>query len=122
MCSNNRNLPPGKPVALNREVILRSVLSDLIVNTVATKAWGENGGTGNMTSYRFQDRCLLVICQPEEVHEQITALLAALRWCAATDAKPGTELRLPKRPKATAPTIYVAPGGPPPSTQGGGLF
>ena len=56
-------------------------LSDLIVNTVATRGWGENGGTGNVTSYPFQDRCLLVICQPEEVHEQIAALLAALRLC-----------------------------------------
>ena len=56
---------------------------------------GCNGGNGTITPYQFQDRCLLVICQTEEVHEQIAALLAALRRCSAADAKAGSALRLP---------------------------
>ena len=78
-------------------------LLDLIRNSVAPKTWVDNGGTGSIASYQFQDRCLLVVYQTEEVHERIAALLAALRRCAATDAKGGNELRLPKRPKTIAP-------------------
>ena len=51
-------------------------LLDLITNTVVTKNWAENGGKGSITGYQFQDRCLLVVSQTEEVHEQIAALLA----------------------------------------------
>ena len=72
---------------------------DLLVNSVATKTWHENGGEGIITPYQFQDRCLLVICQEQGVHEQIAALLAALRRCGAADAKGGKELRLPGRPE-----------------------
>ena len=91
-------------------------LMDLIRDSVDTKTWVDNGGTGSLTPYQFQDRCLLVISQTGEVHEDITALLAALRRCAAADAKSGNGLRLAKRPKS------VAPGGSPPSSRGGGMF
>lgn len=80
-------------------------LIDLIQTFVCCKSWVESGGSQSITAYQFQDRCLLVICQTEEVHEQIAALLAALRRCAAADAKSGNELRLPKRPRSVAPTI-----------------
>ncbi len=90
-------------------------LIDLIGNSVATKTWVDNGGTGSITPYQFQDHCLLVISQTEEVHADIAALLAGLRRFAAGDAKSGNGLRLAKRPKG-------APGGSRPSGQGGGMF
>jgi len=95
-------------------------LIELIANTVSTKTWNENGGTGQISEYQFQDRCLLVVCQTQEVHEEIAALLAALRRCAATDVKSGEELRLPGRPRTIAPTPSVVPGTGRPG--GGGMF
>lgn len=95
-------------------------LVDLIQNIVATKSWVENGGNGTIAHYQFQDHCLLVVSQPQEVQEEIADLLAMLRRCAAADEKPGKELRLPKlslRPAATAvpapqpPTATPAPSG-----------
>ena len=97
-------------------------LIDLIQNSVATTTWLENGGRGSITPYQFQDRCLLAISQPQEVHEEIAALLTALRRCAAPDAKGGNELRLPRRPKIVPPTFYGPPGDPPPYGPGGGFF
>ncbi|MEI8376421.1 MAG: hypothetical protein WCJ35_26690 [Planctomycetota bacterium] len=91
-------------------------LLDLIRDSVATRTWVDNGGSGSIASYQFQDRCLLVICQTEEVHEKVVTLLAALRRCAAADAKGGNELRLPKRPKT------VAPAAAPANVQGSGYF
>jgi hypothetical protein len=90
-------------------------LMDLIQNAVATKSWIDIGGNGAVCSFQFQDRCLLVITQSEEVHEQIANLLAAMRRCAATDAKSGSELQLPRRPKPAA-----APGSP--EVKGGGFM
>jgi hypothetical protein len=90
-------------------------LIDLIRDSVDTKTWIDNGGTGSLTPYQFQDRCLLVISQTGEVHENITALLAALRRCAAADAKSGNGLRLARRPKR------AAPGGSPQGSSGGGM-
>ena len=102
-------------------------LIDSISNSVATKTWQENGGTGTVLPYQFQDRCLLVICQTQEVHEEIAALLAMLRRCAATEDKSGNELRLPKRSKTFAPTPSpvspaAAPAGSPAGGLGGGMF
>jgi hypothetical protein len=95
-------------------------LTDLIANTVVQKSWVDNGGNGTISPFQFQDRCLLVIAQTQEVHEQIVAFLGALRRCGEADAKPGNELRLPKRPKRTTPTYYVVPGSPPPAVHGRG--
>ena len=83
-------------------------LIDLIENSVASKTWVINGGTGMIGRYQFQDRCLLVVCQPEEVHEQIAAFLAALRRCAAADAKSGV-IALPKRPKTVGRHLGGSP-------------
>ena len=51
-------------------------LEDLITNTVSTKSWADNGGTGTMSNY---PPAMLVISQTQEVHAQIKDLLAALR-------------------------------------------
>ena len=51
-------------------------LEDLITNTVATKTWADNGGTGTISQY---PPTTLVISQTQEVHAQIKALFAALR-------------------------------------------
>ena len=87
-------------------------LIDLIQNTVACKSWLDNGGNGPIASYQFQGRCLLVISQTQEVHEQVADLLAALRRCAPADAK---ELRLPQRPKTVVPGCKVIPATPAPA-------
>ena len=81
---------------------------DLIVNSIATRSWAENGGSGDIRPYQFQDRCLLAISQTQEVHEEIVNLLAALRRCGAGDTKGGNELRLPKRPTTVNPTKFSA--------------
>lgn len=91
-------------------------LVDLIENSLASKTWIENGGVGSITPYQFQDRCLLVVVQTAAVHEEITALLAALRRCAPANAKGGNELRLPQRPK------IATPGRPSIGHDGGGVF
>ena len=96
-------------------------LMDLIDNTLATKTWVENGGTGTITAFQYQDRCLLVVCQAADVHEQIACLLAALRRCSAHDGKSGNPLQLPQRPRAIAPAA-ARPALCCASAQGGGLF
>jgi hypothetical protein len=77
-------------------------LIDLIQESIETKTWADNGGTGTITPYQFRDHCLLAISQTQEVHEEIVALLAALRRSAASGPKDANELLLPKRPKAAA--------------------
>ena len=112
------------------DLLVSSQLTEFMQSTVmrldrkygSHRGWVDTGGTGTITRYQFQDHCLLVVSQPEEVHEQIAALLAALRRCAAADAKPGNEMRLPQRPKTVAPTVSVAPGGSTTMGAGGGFF
>ena len=84
-------------------------LKDLITNCVAAKSWAENGGAGTISEYQFQDRCMLVVSQTQEVHEEIVTLLAALRK-AGGDVKKGGELRLPsaQNPSPT-PTMSCPP-------------
>ena len=52
-------------------------LMDLITNTIATKAWIDNGGNGTISEYPGQ--LCLVISQTQEVHREIEELLADLR-------------------------------------------
>ena len=54
-------------------------LKDLLTNTVATKTWRENGGTGTLSEMIVGNRVLLVLSQTQEVHEQIEELLEMLR-------------------------------------------
>ena len=51
---------------------------DAITNTVVTKTWADNGGTGTIDHY---DRTL-AISQTREVHMQIAQFLAGLRPAA----------------------------------------
>ncbi len=83
-------------------------LIDLIATTVTPKGCVciYDGGSASISPYQFQDRCLLVIRQTQELHEEIVALLAALRRCAPADDKTGTELRLPQRPETVNPTKF----------------
>lgn len=109
-------------------------LMDLIRDIVDMKSWIDNGGNGTMSPYVFQDHCLIVVSQTQEVHEEIGDLLAALRRFAAAEGKGGKELRLPKLPKHAAPAHRTVPasqglGGSPttaapgkgPAPMGGGL-
>ena len=82
---------------------------DLIINSVATRSWADNGGIGSISACQFQDRCVLVVTQTQEVHEELTAFLGALRRFSNGDIKNGTELRLPKRPAAVTPKYYIVP-------------
>jgi hypothetical protein len=50
-------------------------IEELLINTVATKTWADNGGTGSISYY---DR-MLIISQTQEVHGEIAQLLADLR-------------------------------------------
>ena len=50
-------------------------IKDSITNTIATKSWVDNGGTGTMGDH---DR-MLVISQTQEVHEEIGDFLGQLR-------------------------------------------
>ena len=54
-------------------------LKDLLTNTVATKTWVDNGGTGNLSEMIVGNRVLLVISQTQEVHEEIEDALEMLR-------------------------------------------
>ena len=54
-------------------------LEDLLTNTVATKTWTENGGTGSMSHMIVGNRLLLVLSQTQEVHEEIEDTLEMLR-------------------------------------------
>ena len=83
-------------------------LIDLIVNTVSTKSWVENGGNGVVCPYQFRDRCLLAINQTQVVHEMIDDLLASLRHWAPDEGKDAAELHLPKLSKRAAPTTGPA--------------
>jgi len=84
-------------------------LVDLIINTVESKCWADNGGNGTIAPFQIENRCLLVVSQTQDVHEQIIALLGALRRCTNGDARRGKEFELPKRPRSKAPTYYVVP-------------
>ena len=84
-------------------------LADLITTSIVEKSWLDNGGNGTVITYQFQDRCLLVVTQTQEVHERTAALLDALRRCAGPAATIGKELRLPRRPKPVAPASSLAP-------------
>ncbi len=63
-------------------------LIDLITNTIATKTWADNGGTGTIDHYDG----VLVISQIQEVHEQIEQFLAGLR--ARRQAQPTLSVEL----------------------------
>jgi hypothetical protein len=75
-------------------------LMELITSSTFTRPWHANIGT--IARYQYRDQCLLVITQTQEVHEQIAALLAALRRSGAAGPKDGNELVLPTRPRAAA--------------------
>ncbi len=54
-------------------------LLDTVTNSVATKTWADNGGTGTTSVMIVGNRPVLVVSQPEEVHEQIEEMLEMLR-------------------------------------------
>ena len=54
-------------------------LEDLLTNTVATKTWVDNGGTGTMSPMIVGNRALLVLSQTQEVHKEIESTLEMLR-------------------------------------------
>lgn len=64
-----REMVPGQ--SLERE------LMDLVTHTVAPKTWNTSGGVGKMQFYPL--RLSLVVTQTPAVHEEVQALLAALR-------------------------------------------
>jgi hypothetical protein len=54
-------------------------LPDMLTNTVATKSWADNGGTGTLSCMVVGNRALLVLSQTQEVHEEIESTLEMLR-------------------------------------------
>ena len=54
-------------------------LEDMLTNTVATKTWTDNGGTGTISEMVVGNRVLLVLSQTQEVHEEIEDTLEMLR-------------------------------------------
>ncbi len=54
-------------------------LTDLLMNTVETKTWSENGGNGTISNIIVGKRVLLVTAQTQEVHEEIEQTLEMLR-------------------------------------------
>ncbi len=54
-------------------------LKEVLTNTVATKTWNDNGGTGAISQIIVADHPLLVVSQTQEVHEQIENTLEMLR-------------------------------------------
>ena len=54
-------------------------LKDMLTNTVATKTWMDNGGTGTLSDMVVGNRALIVLSQTQEVHEEIEATLEMLR-------------------------------------------
>ena len=63
-------------------------LIDLIITNIVAQTWTENGGSGSIKPFQFQDRCLLDVRQTEEVHEQIAAFLRRRSAVPATLEKP----------------------------------
>jgi hypothetical protein len=72
-------------------------LMDAITQTISTKTWQENGGNGTMSTLVIKGRCLLVVSQTQEVHEQITAFLHGLRKAGANGGKETKDFLLPAR-------------------------
>ncbi len=54
-------------------------LVDMLTNTVATKTWQDNGGTGTISEMVVGNRLLLVVSQTEEVHQEIARTLEKIR-------------------------------------------
>ena len=51
----------------------------MLTNTVATKTWVDNGGTGTLSDMVVGNRALIVLSQTQEVHEEIEDTLEMLR-------------------------------------------
>jgi hypothetical protein len=102
-------------------------LSDLLVNSVASKSWVDNGGMGTVSGFVVGNRVLLVVSQSEEVCEQIEKTLEKLRKIAAAkktavdtvDFGAAKVLRLKQPPENHTPAYYGA--GSPPATEAGGM-
>jgi hypothetical protein len=58
-------------------------LKDLLTNTIATKTWVDNGGTGTLSDIVVGKRVLLVISQTQDVHDDIENAFAMLRKAGA---------------------------------------
>jgi hypothetical protein len=54
-------------------------LIDIITSTLAPTSWDEVGGPGAVQEYRRSGRAAIIISQTPQVHEEIAALLSALR-------------------------------------------
>ncbi len=79
-------------------------LKDLLTNTVATKTWVDNGGTGTLSDMIVGNRAMIVLSQTQEVHEQIEDTLEMLRKAGglktaaqhgAAEDLPGSDLPAP---------------------------
>ena len=67
-------VPPGPDGTVNLQP-----LTNLLITTVATKSWVDNGGTGTMSAIVVGKRPLLVVAQTTEVQEEIEDMLEMLR-------------------------------------------
>jgi hypothetical protein len=103
-------------------------LQDLIIQSVSTLTWQDNGGPGTVVPFQSRGRSLLVVSAMQEIHEQIADLLAALRTAGVpkekisgektNNGKPANYLLLPIRPDPQ-PVVSAGIGGSTGQTSGG---
>ncbi|MGO9112342.1 MAG: hypothetical protein ACLP9L_24190 [Thermoguttaceae bacterium] len=74
-------------------------LSDMIVSTIGTRTWQDNGGTGAILGKSLGTAKILVVANRYEIHKKIAALLAEIRKIAAKKSG-GDELPHRYAPKA----------------------
>ena len=95
-------------------------LANLLTNTVATKTWVDNGGTGTLSKIVVGNRPLLVILQTQEVHEEIENTLAMIRM--AGGLKPAAQSVAVGEPAPAAPhgPLHIRRPPPPAASKTGG--
>ncbi|MGA2257071.1 MAG: hypothetical protein ABSG53_20660 [Thermoguttaceae bacterium] len=74
-------------------------LTNVIINTIDTKTWAENGGTGSIFGESFGTAKILVVSHRYDVHKKVAALLTEIRTIAAKKSS-GDGLPRRERPKA----------------------
>jgi len=86
-------------------------LENMLTNTVSTKSWVDNGGTGTISHMIVANCVVLVISQTDEVHEEIENLLEKLRKAAglktAAQQVAAEDMEGTKNPSAANPKAKV---------------
>jgi hypothetical protein len=86
-------------------------LEDMLLNTVPTKTWVDNGGTGTISHVIVGNCVVLVISQTDGVHEEIENLVEKLRKAAglktAAQQVAAEDMKGPKNPSDANPKPKV---------------